>query len=353
MQSTNNPSTDFSIIKNFFNSAQLIEGAKTHWRTRAKLAVRGTSEHPLIGLFKEGTHEIVDLPGCPDHHPSIDKALSIVREALPQFQIQPYDEKSLQGHLRYMQFVVERLSGLVQLTLVANGSKGHQALLPLIEHLKQKPIWHSIWINIQEGSTNTIFGKKWIHLFGKEEFWEELCKTALCLHPGCFFQANPSLFEEIVEEILKQMLPGKKVVELYAGVGTIGLIVAPKSHSVTLVESNPLCLPCFKKSAALLPKQNVEYHQGDAKTLASLLEGHEVLIVDPPRKGIDAALMQNILSTTTLEQIIYVSCCAETFLRDAQKLITTGWKIAFARCYALFPGTSHVETLAIFEKESG
>lgn len=343
MQSANNPPTDFSTIKNLFNEALFITGPHTGWRMRAKLAVRGTVQKPLIGLFKEGTHTVIDMQVCPDHHPAIDAALEIVRKALPEHGIIPYDEKTLYGHLRYLQCVVERQTGRVQLTLVANNTD--EPLLPLVEYLVNKNDWHSIWINVQEGSTNTIFGKKWIHVFGEKDLWQTLCDTPLCFHPGCFAQANLNLFERILSDLLERILPGKNVIELYGGVGTIGLVALKKSRSLLCVESNPLCEECFLKSAK---NHSAEYIRGDAKALTEHLDGQEVLIVDPPRKGIDATLMKKILSTTTLEQIIYVSCDAQTFARDAKKLLAVGWKIDFARSYELFPGTSHIETLAMF-----
>lgn len=346
----NSPPTDFSTVKNFFNSVELVEGQREHWRTKAKLCVRGSPNKPLIGLFKEGTHEVVDLVQCIDHHPSIDAALAQLRKVIMKRGIIPYDEKTLQGHLRYVQLVCQRSSGLVELSLVANGENGKDALLGAAKELWETPAWHSIWINIQEGSTNTIFGKKWIHLYGNEDLWEEIGGISICFHPGTFSQANLTLFEKILEDIQKQILPGKKVVELYAGVGMIGLTLLEKSEFVTFVESNPLCLPCFEKSAARLNASNYTYIQGDAKKQSHVLEECEVLIVDPPRKGIDASLMQTILSTDSLEQLIYVSCGADSFVRDAKKLLDAHWKLTFIRCYHLFPGTDHVETLAIFKR---
>jgi len=313
--------------------------------------VRGVAENPLIGLFKPGTHEVEDLLSSPDHHDRLNEALDLLRNALVFFKTIPYDEKTLNGHLRYVQLMLERSTNLVSLTLVANGLLAEKALWPLAEFLKKDPLWHSVWLNVQEGSTNTIFGKKWTLVWGKEELWEELLSTWLCLHPGCFSQSNPLLFEQILEEIALQILPQKKTLELYAGVGTIGLALAKICSSLTLVESNPICQICFEKSRAKLPKDlNVEYYRGEAKDFVDLLQTCEVLIVDPPRRGIEAGLMQNILEAKTLCQIIYISCAEESFLRDAGKLCSAGWELSSRKRYLLFPGTDHVETLGVFKK---
>lgn len=338
-----------SLLTTF--TPELVCGAGSGFRTRAKLAVRGTVEQPLIGLFKPGTHEVLDLPSSPDHHERLNEALGCLREILARFSIIPYDEEKASGHLRYIQLMLERSTNLVSLTLIANGALAQEALFPLAEFLKKEPLWHSVWINIQEGSTNTIFGKKWTLVWGKEELWEELLSTQICLHPGCFSQSNPVLFEQILQEATLHLLPQKKSLELYAGVGTIGLVLAKACSSMTLVESNPLCAACFHKSRAKLPKElNLYYQTGEAKDFTHLLQTSEVLIVDPPRRGIEYGLMQNILETKNLCQILYISCNEESFLRDAEKLCNAGWELSLRRRYLLFPGTDHVETLGIFKK---
>jgi len=84
-------------------------GRLSQWRCRAKLAVRGTPENPLIGLYQDGTHVVTDIPECRAHHPSINAAVKLLRQGISELNIQPYDEDAGTGELRYVQVIVNFL----------------------------------------------------------------------------------------------------------------------------------------------------------------------------------------------------------------------------------------------------
>lgn len=345
MQFINNPSTDFSTspiwaeIQRFFGHISLIQGKNSQWRTRAKLAVRGTSAHPQIGLFKPGTHEVEDLIDCPDHHPSINQALQILR----QLPLNPYNEKTLTGDLRYVQLSVERATKKVQLVLVSNGKGKCDALA---ETLKNTHDWHSIWINEQEGSTNTIFGPAWILHSGLKYLEETLLGRTFYFHPACFVQANLDLFEKILSDIKSWVIPNQQLTEFYAGIGVIGLSLADKCSSATLLEINPYAEECFQKSG---PPSHFQFITGPTERGLHLLQ--DILIVDPPRKGLDPKVLEAI-GTSSLEQVLYLSCNFESLKRNLEILKDSGWEIHQAKGYYLFPHTNHVELLVDLRKNS-
>lgn len=322
---TNRQSTEFST--------PLILSKKEGWRIRAKLAVR-PGEPPKIGLFRPGTHDVVDMRGCKDHHSSIEKALELIRTK----DFIPYSEETLQGDLRYLQLTVERKTGLVQLVLVANGDGKCRELA---HELAASPIFHSVWINVQTGSTNTIFGSIWHRVSGEEVIEQELLGKTVHFHPACFIQANFDLFEKTVFDMKRMLLKGKRVLELYAGVGAIGRVMAEVSASVDLVEQNPFAEHCFQLGAV---EENVRFHTGESGDFAELVSEAEVLIVDPPRKGLDNATLEAI-TRSDLEQILYLSCNEASLERDLRMLQEAGWSVSEVRRYEFFPGTNHVETL--------
>lgn len=352
MQDMNNPSTEFSTppiwveIKKYFNSISLKEGKSTHWRTRAKLAVRGSSSQVKIGLFKPGTHEVEDLTDCPDHHPSINEALLLLRSSISQLAVVPYDEYTLNGDLRYVQLTVERSSKKVQLALVGNGKEALPKLESLAQLLWKNELCHSIWINLQQGSTNTIFGPTWIHLKGPEFIWETFLTKAICFHPACFIQANPDLFEQILLDIKTELIPDQKIIEFYAGVGVIGLCLADKCQKCTLVEVNPFAENCFRKSS---PPSHYSYITGPTQDHINLLFHHDTLLVDPPRKGLDTKILEAI-PKTELRQILYLSCNFLSLKSDIETLKKEGWQVSKAQGYALFPHTNHVEILVHLQR---
>jgi len=328
MQEIDNLSTDFSTV---LGPITFIKGKETGWRARAKLAVRGRGKRIQIGLFKPGTHDVEDLIDCPDHHPSINKALCIIRKA----SFTPYNEHTLSGDLRYIQLTVQRSTGKVQLVLVSNGPGRSDAL---VEALKKED-WHSIWVNIQQGSTNTIFGKTWELATGPRYLEETILGRKFYFHPACFVQANLDLFEEILKDFRKWIIPDQQLTEFYAGIGIIGLTSADLCKSATLVEINPFAEECYKQSN---PPPHFQFFTGPTENYLHHLK--DVLIVDPPRKGLDTKVL-DALKDSSLKQILYLSCNFETLKRDLDILKSCGWKIERAKGYHLFPNTDHIELL--------
>lgn len=350
----------YADVKNFFHThAPYIEVPLIHkeileWRTRAKLAVRGTCEGPEIGLFQQGTHQVVPLPHCPLHHPAINRAYGIVYETMKQMRVAPYVEKNHSGLMRYLQFVVERKSRRVQLTLVA--TKEDPILEKWVKQLYIEGGFHSIWLNLQSAATNTIFGNTWKFLMGESYVEEKIADVLFYSHPACFMQAHLSLFEELVRSVQRYIMKDKKVIDLYAGVGVIGLNCAEQSKAVTCVEWSPFAEECFTlsllKCAPEIQKKAV-FFQGAVEKYTHVIKEAEVIIVDPPRKGLDAQVLQAMIAATYAQQIIYISCNPLSFFRDCLALLENGWKITRAETYLLFPGSDHVELLCFLEKESG
>ncbi len=136
--------------------------------------------------------------------------------------------------------------------------------------------------------------------------------------------------------------PDQRILELYAGVGAIGLTLHAKARQITLIENNPYAHLSYQQT----PKPNIVYHCIDAKEAD--FSNHDLTIVDPPRKGLDPQVLNKIASP----QLIYISCAFSTFKRDCETLISRGYKLQKAAGYLLFPGTNHVETLVVLNKNS-
>lgn len=163
-------------------------GSATGWRCRAKLAVRGTAQNPLVGLFEEGSHHVIDIPFCQVHHPVINRAAEAIRHWIKEQQIRPYDENQNTGLLRYIQLAVERSTKRIQLVLVLNTRNLQEPDLKALETLWQQhpDLWHSLWINFNTRRDNVIFSPDWRRLFGEEWLWEMLSGREVCFHPAEF-----------------------------------------------------------------------------------------------------------------------------------------------------------------------
>jgi 23S rRNA (uracil1939-C5)-methyltransferase len=336
---------------------RLYTGHACGWRCRAKLAVRGTSEEPLIGLYKAGTHQVIDIPRCCVHHPLINQAVVYLRHWIRSFGIIPYDEKTGKGLLRYIELAVDRENQRVQLTLVLNLGEEDVEIKRNIKALwEEHPLfWHSLWVNFNTRRDNVILGDVWKLLYGNEWLWDRFCGRQVCFHPASFTQANPEMFEKLLIELANNVPQGSKLVEFYAGGGVIGLTLAEKCKHIVFNEIVPLAQKCFEESCKLLPrdlKEKLTFVCGPAEKQLDLLQDDvDVVVVDPPRKGIDARLLSRLCGHSGLKQLIYVSCGWKSFQKDCERLLSNHWKLVSAKAFLFFPGTEHLEILAVFLRD--
>ncbi len=349
----------YNEVKKFFQSIDPFLTIPLHnqeiieWRTRSKLAVRGNEIEPEIGLFKKGTHEVVSIPDCPLHHPAINKAYQAVRQMIIEMKLLPYREDQLTGVLRYLQFVVERKSRRVQLSLTVNRHGKDPVVDRFVKQLYQERVFLGIWVNYLAESTNRVFGEKWELVAGEPYLVENLCGLTFFLHPACFAQAHLSLFERILRSIQQSVKKEANVVEFYAGIGIIGLSIVHLSRKIICSEINPYAEECFHLSRLQLKpevQKKISFALGSVEKKLGLVDEGEILIIDPPRKGLDPLLLDKILTASHLKQLIYVSCGFYSFKRDCEKLLKNGWKVEKAEAYLLFPGTNHVEILCVLRR---
>jgi 23S rRNA (uracil1939-C5)-methyltransferase len=321
---------------------ELAAANLTKWRVRAKLAVRGQIGNPVIGLFKERSHDVLEIPFCKVHNPLINESIELIKQSMIKLHIEPYDEALHKGLLRYVQLVVNRQTNTVQLSLIVNSQEGALKLANFLQNEKPE-LWHSIWINVNDGQTNRILGDEWIFVSGKRDFKEKILHQDIYLSPAGFSQANMDLFESIVQAIVDNVDVWAHVIEYYAGVGSIGLPVAAKCRSLKAVEFTKEAKHMFEKAGV----KNTSYFVGPVKDFTHLINDADTIIVDPPRKGLDPFLLK-ALKEVKGKKLIYVSCGYESFEKDAISLIESGYRLTYAKTYLLFPGSNHIETLAIF-----
>jgi 23S rRNA (uracil1939-C5)-methyltransferase len=328
----------------------VVEGARLGFRVRARLAVRGRGNSPKLGIFQEGTHAIADIPSCTIQHPRINFAARAIRDAIRASGVAPYADRPHVGLLRYVQVVVERPTQRVQVVLVCNDTSD-VSILPMASSL-EKALGSSLqglWWNGNAERTNTIFGESWKLLAGDDAARERIGGADVFFPPGAFGQSNLDLADRIVADVHARVADGGVVAELYCGVGAMGLGLVARSREVRFNEASPHGLRGLELGLAALPAEGrarTSVAGGEAGVAASIVRGADVVIVDPPRKGLDAGVVA-ALRDDTPGKVLYVSCEADSLARDVDAL-TRGSKLKLVRLtpYALFPYTDHVETLA-------
>ena len=164
-----------------------------------------------------------------------------------------------------------------------------------------------------------------------------------------FFQTNIDMFEKILETIVAEVPDSGRLIDLYGGVGTIGLSAATKASEVVGVEINASSVDMAKENADRAGIQNYQALQTPAQRLdPKVLSGADCIIVDPPRAGLELRVVNEILAAAP-KRIIYLSCNPVTQARDWQ-LLSGVYKTTGVTGYDMYPGTLHLESLMILDR---
>lgn len=331
----------------------VVDGPRLGFRHRARLAVRGRIHNPKIGIFELGSHRVVHIPDCRIHHPLINEVAAATRRTMVEQRVSPYSDLAHAGSLRYLQIVVERQSASAQLVVVTR-DETPAALQPFFDALRARlgARLHSLWWNGHPERNNSVLGELWQHLSGPDAVSENGTGAQLYYPPGAFGQSNLELADTIAARVGAYVPDGASVMEFYAGVGALGLPLASRVRRLDLNEINEASLAGLTRGLGALPEQaraRIGVHAGSAGSAAEHLAGAEVVIVDPPRKGLDAQLLAQLLETPA-QRLIYVSCGLPALLREAEQLLDSRkYQLSALEAFALFPYSEHVETLAVFD----
>lgn len=332
----------------------VVEGPPFGYRHRARLAVRGRAASPKIGIFQAGTHDIVDIPRCPVHHPAVNDAVEAVKAAVRRTGVPPYAERAHRGLLRSVQVVVERATSRVQVVLVANDDtpRGLDALAEAVAE-QLGPRLHSLWWNGNPVRTNVILGPRWHHWSGPPAVCETLNGVPVFFPPGAFGQSNLILFERLAAEAAGWVPNGARVAEFHAGCGAIGLGLLRRARHVAFNEVSPAGLAGLALGLAARPpaeQARARLLPGPAADHVAAVREADVVIADPPRRGLDDALLDALLRDPPA-RLVTVSCNLAACCRESRVLLAAGrLRLESVTAYALFPHTDHVETVARFSR---
>jgi 23S rRNA (uracil1939-C5)-methyltransferase len=332
----------------------VISGQTAGFRHRARLAIRGRLGAPKVGLFELDTHRVVHIPSCSVQHPLINRVANVVRRALVDARVTSYSDAAHLGIARYLQVVVERSSQTAQVVIVGNTATA-EPLAECLQLIRERlgSELHSLWFNANCERSNTILGPALQNWCGPASVVERFGGAAVHYPPGAFGQSNLEIAAGIIEHVRDEIPQGAPVTEFYAGVGAIGLSVLDRASEIRMNEINPHSLQGLELGLAELDaadRARISIVAGPAGGAHLTASGAQVVIADPPRKGLDAELT-GYLSEHPPERFVYVSCGLESFLRDAAQLTSRGkLRLGSLTAFNLMPFTEHVETVARFER---
>ncbi len=332
----------------------VVRGADTGFRYRARLAVRGRARSPKLGIFEAGSHRVVDIPRCLVHHPLVNDVAFAARAAIRETATPTYSDDAHAGLLRYLQVVVERATSTAQVVAVANDETPERSMAFLSSLAgRLGPRLHSLFWNGNVARTNSILGPSWQRISGPVAVEERVGGARVFYPPGAFGQSHLELSSALVDAVHAFVPHGARVLELYAGVGAIGLGLSPRVKELAVNELAADSLRGLELGVAALDadkRARVRVLPGPAGSAITSMDAPDVVIVDPPRRGLDADVLASLVQRPP-KMLVYVACGLESFLSDERALALGGrLRLAELAAYDMFPHTEHVETLARFDR---
>ncbi len=330
-----------------------VLGMSEPWRYRNKAQVPiGEHEGGLIGgFYQQRSHQIIDMKECLIQQEKNDEVVQTVKEICAKYGVRAYDEGRHKGELRHIMARHGLVTGEVMVVLITrtnelpNRKKITEEIAASIKGIK------SIVHNVNPKKTNVIFGDVTRVIWGEEVIYDYIGDIKFAISARSFYQINPEQTKVLYEKALEYAdLSGEEsVIDAYCGIGTISLFLAQKAKKVFGVEIVPEAIEDAKRNAALNGITNAEFAVGEAEKVIPdwYKEGNQadVLVVDPPRKGCDEALLQTILSMKP-KKVVYVSCNPATLARDLRILEDGGYKTEEVQPVDMFPQTMHCEAVA-------
>ena len=324
------------------------------YRNKAQYPVAVKKGCGIAGFFKAGTHEVVENKRCLILPEESDQVKDIVMDYANQYRVMPYHEVEHKGLLRHIYVRRGAVSGQVLVCLVINGKR-----IPrpeeLIKRLQSVPGFTTLVLSLNTRKGNAILGDEFVTLYGPGYIEDTLCGLNFRLSPRSFYQVNHHQAQRLYEAAISQaeITKDDTVLDLYCGVGTITLAMASAAGKVIGVEVIPQAVEDARDNAKRNGIENAEFFCGDAGAAALELEKQgvqaDVVVVDPPRKGLNADTIE-ALARFAPRRIVYVSCDPATLARDVALLKERGYELKNAMAADLFPRCSHVESIVTLSR---
>ncbi|WP_080801559.1 23S rRNA (uracil(1939)-C(5))-methyltransferase RlmD [Arabiibacter massiliensis] len=313
----------------------------------------------LCGMYAAGTHRIVSTDGCLVENEQAKRIIRAVRDLMPRFGMEPYNEDVGTGFLRHAVVRVGHQSGEILVTLVTNGRAFPASRAFCRELVKRCPAITSIVQNVNERQTNVILGQHEQRLYGPGFILDTLCGLSFRISSQSFYQVNAVQTEVLYETAIELAgFTGKeRAIDAYCGTGTIGLVAAKRGAAqVTGVDTTASAIRDARENARHNGVENARFVVGDAgefmREAAATGERIDVLLMDPPRAGASEEFLE-AAAVLAPRRIVYISCNPETQVRDLARLRERGYAVRAVQPVDMFPHTDHIETIALAERVEG
>lgn len=323
------------------------------YRNKAQFPV---SPEGMSGFYRARSHQVIPALDCRLQAPQAGAVAGAVEAYLREFSVPAYDEGTGKGLLRHI-YVRTNRRGEALACLVVNGEAlPHEA--ELVRRIRAAcPDTVGVVLNVNTRDTNVVLGDAYRTLWGEDTLVDELCGLTFRLSAPAFYQVNRDQAERLYEKAVEfaGLTRRETVLDLYCGAGTITLAMARHAGRVIGAEIVPEAIANARENARRNGMENAEFFCGDAGAIAKKLAEErlrpDVIVVDPPRKGLGEEVAP-VIASMGPERIVYVSCDPGTLARDVARFKGLGYRAVRAAAADLFPRTRHVETVVLLQREN-
>ena len=341
-----------------------IEAEKTigmenpyNYRNKAQFPIGKDKENNVVmGVFANRTHEIIPIEECFIQNKEIQKLSKFILEFIKENDISVYDETSRKGLIRHIVTKIGIKTNEIMCIIVINGKEIPKEKELTMQIIKKFPNVKTIVKNINTKNTNVIMGEKNEKIYGDGYIEDKLGEYTFKISPHSFYQVNPVQAEKLYSIGVEAANINKEdvVFDLYCGIGTISLFMAKYAKKVYGVEIVEQAIKDAKENAKINNIKNTEFIAGDTKLILDDLINNKkiipnVVMVDPPRKGLDNRSVENILKIMP-NRFVYISCNPATLVRDLAKFEEM-YEIKSIQPVDMFPFTAHVECVCVLNKQ--
>ncbi|PTI77018.1 23S rRNA (uracil(1939)-C(5))-methyltransferase RlmD [Staphylococcus succinus] len=326
-----------------------------YYRNKSQIPVgKNDEQNVIMGYYRQRSHQIIDMDECLIQDNIHQEVMNKIKLWFNELNVSTYNEHKKQGLMRHVVIRTGHHSGELMVVFVTNGKKFKQSGIIVEKLLTAFPNIVSIKHNINDTHSNVIMGQTSHTLYGKDEIQDTLSDVTFKINDQSFYQINSVQTEKLYQKAIDYAeLQGEEtVLDTYCGIGTIGLYMAPKAKHVYGVEIVTEAIADAQQNATLNQFENTTFVCGKAEEVILKWKADgikpDVVMVDPPRKGCDESFLDTLLELNP-RKIVYISCNPSTQQRDAQQLATQ-YKLTQITPVDMFPHTTHVETVAQFER---
>lgn len=310
----------------------------------------------ICGTYEAKTHKVVPIEECMIEDKISQEIIRTIRDMLKSFRIKTYDEDTGYGLLRHV-LVRRGFSTDEIMVVLVIGSPIFPSKNNFVKALRKKyPQITTVVLNVNDKKTSMVLGERDIVIYGKGYIRDTLCGCTFRISPQSFYQVNPVQTEILYKTAIEYAGLGRKetVIDVYCGIGTIGLVAAKRAKNVVGVELNPDAVRDARINAKENKITNARFYQGDAgdfmENMAENGEHADVVFMDPPRTGSDKKFMSSVIKLNP-SRIVYISCGPETLARDLEYLTKHGYDVRKIQPVDMFSFTDHCENICLLTKK--